>query len=486
MKKVLSGIGNTALTQVILRSVQLIVNALLARILLPTDYGVVAFANIVIELLYHMNSLGLQTALIQVEPLRQETKNTSATLAVMLAIGAFVVAQACAPLAGILLQSPESVDVVRVLAFTFLLNPLGFLPVALLTREMHFGRLRNAQVAGTILRAAVSVTLALNGWKYWSLVVGHLAGIACSSLMLALQNPMRWSAQIDRPEARRLLHIGVPLTLAALVTFGLMKADSFLIGTILGKESLGYYAIALTWATVTSTLMAEVVHLVLLPHFARLQSNPDALRAQLKRVLVPVGVFATAAAMSLFAVTDWFLMDILGKGTDRWLPASGVMRILCVYCVLRAFTETLDSPILAMGDTKLLLKSNLMAAAIAIALLPMAISWYGLFGAGVVTTIAYATQWSIFLPYLHRRLGFRVADVTRALAPIVVAGGVSVALASLVPTAGGSATRVLLAAARVAVVCVSLVAIHELLTRGRLLAEARAVLRALRSPEPAA
>jgi PST family polysaccharide transporter len=486
VKKVLSGIGNTALTQVILRSVQLVVNALLARILSPADYGVVAFANIVIELLYHMNSLGLQTALIQVEPLRQETKNTSATLAVLLAIGAFVVAQACAPLAGILLESPESVDVVRVLAFTFLLNPLGFLPVALLTRDMRFGRLRNAQVAGTIVRAAVSVTLAFNGWKYWSLVIGHLAGLVCTSLMLALQNPMRWSVQLDRGEARRLLTIGVPLTLAALVTFGLMKADSFLIGTMLGQDHLGYYAIALLWATVTSTLMAEVVHLVLLPHFARLQSNPDALRAQLKRVLVPIGVFASVAAMSLFAVTDWFLMDILGNGTDRWLPAGQVMRILCVYCVLRAITETLDSPILAMGDTKLLLKSNLLAAVIAIALLPLAISWWGLLGAGMVTTIAYATQWAVFLPYLHRRLGLRFGEVTRALAPIVVAGAASVALASLVPTEGGPGSRVLLAVARVAIVCVSLVAIHELLTRGRLWTEAKAVLRALRSPETAA
>jgi PST family polysaccharide transporter len=477
--------GNTALTQVILRAVQLAVNAILARELTPTDYGIVAFANVILELLYHMNSLGLSTALIQVDPLRQETKDTSATLNVLLGIVAFLLAQACAPLAGVLLDSHDSVAVVRTLAFAFLLYPLGFLQVSLLTREMRFGSLRKAQVSGTMVRAVVSVGMALTGWKYWSLAIGHLAGTVCQSLILVMSYPIRWKPSLDRAEVRRLLGIGIPLTVAALVTFGLMRADSLVIGTMLGQDTLGYYSVAFTWSTIVCLLLAEVVHQVLLPHFARMQSDPAALRAGLLRALAPVAIIASLMAASLFAVTDWFLIDVLGKGTDRWLPAGDVMRVLCVYSVLRAVTETLDSPVLALGDTKVFMKSNLFAAIIEIALLPLVIAWAGVFGAGLVVSVAYATQWLIFVPYLRARLNVTLRDLWRALAPVVAAACAAIALGSLVPM--DTEAQRLCAAARVTVVCTTMLAVHELLTRGLLLAEVRAVLRALRAPEaPAA
>lgn len=479
MKVVLAGIANTTLTKGMLVAIQFGVMTLLARELSEGDYGVVGFATVIISLLQRINSLSLPTALIQAKHLDQTVLDTGASLNLVVSVLAFLVAQACAPLAGILLESPEAVGVVRLLALQFLLAPAGFLQLAVLTREMKFGSLRRAFVTGNLVRGAVQVTLALTGWRYWSIAIGALAGFFVGQMILMIGTPMRWRFRIDRPTARQLLHVGVPLTLAGLVTFGLLNADNFVIGSMLGKDLLGQYTIAFIWATFSCTLLAEMVQSVLMPHFARLQGSPSAMRSTLLRALGPVACVAGLMAAGLFVLTDVLLIDVLGDGTDKWAPAADILRLLCAYSVVRAITETLANPILALGDSKTLLRANLYAAVAEILLLPLAVSWLGLMGAAIVVSVAYLTQWALYLPYLRARLEVTPRDLATTLLPVLVATAGSAACGWLVPLDGEH--RLVMAVVRGCVVVATFLVIHEVASRGRLLRFAGDAWRSVRS-----
>lgn len=459
-------------------AVQVITTIILARNLSAQDYGIVGFANVIMSFLGRVNSFGLPTAIIQRKTLDDTVLGTAVSLNILLSIVAFLLAQLAAPLAGWLLDSPASVTVVRVLAFGFLLTPIGFVSTCQLNREMRFGALRGPSVAGALVRGVVSVSTAVTGWSYWSLVAGNLAGSITANGVLQAIYPSKLRWNIDWPMARQLLAQGLPLTLTGLVTFALLNADNFFIGSIAGATLLGYYSIALNWSTFGATALQDVVHRVLFPKFSRMQDDLTAMREGFLRTLriVSFGSFFINAA--LFVVAEGFLFHVLGKGTDRWLPAAGALQILCGYGAIRASIETVANPVLALGDFKLLLRCNAAAAVLEISLLPLTLKHFGIEGVGLLVTVAYTSQCVFLFPYLHRRLGVNYTELLFILSPILLAALGGVALASMVSFGDALEWKVILL--KLTVHSAGFIIIHELLSRGAILGEIRQMWGSLR------
>ncbi|MEM4406656.1 MAG: lipopolysaccharide biosynthesis protein [Candidatus Methanomethylicaceae archaeon] len=477
MKDVLVNIGHTAIAKVMLMAVQLAVATLLARNLSAEDYGVFGFANVLMALLLRLKGMGLTQAVVRTPELEPRTSNTAATLNIVFSISAFLCAQASAPLVGHLLGSPASVPVVRVLAFGFLLSPLGFLPTCLLIREMRFGILRAPAVGAAVVRGIVAVALAVSGWKYWSLVIGDLMATLANNGVLHLIRsvPYRWT--LDREEIRRLLGYGVPLTLASLVTFVALNVDNFAIGAALGAGSLGFYTVAFTWATFVCTTLQEVVHSVLFPKFSEIQRDIGRMRQAYVRSLLLVGFSAALINGALFVVADDFLFHILGKGTARWLPAAQALRILCIYGVVRAMVETVGNPIMALGNTRLLLKATGLASLVEIGLIPFVVRAYEIEGVSLLVTFAYSSQCLFYVPFILKTLGVRWTALLKVIIPIAAALAMGVVAVFALPNMDSLAWKASLL--RLCVYLLTFLALHELLSKGGILGETRLIWRTL-------
>lgn len=477
MKDVLINIGHTAVAKVLLMATQFAVATLLARNLSAEDYGVFGFANVLMAFLLRLKGMGLTQAVVRTPQLEQHTLNTAATLNIVLSISAFLCAQASAPLAGYLLDSPASVPVVRVLALGFLLSPLGFLPTCILIREMRFGILRAPAVGAAVVRGIVAVALAVSGWKYWSLVISDLIATLANNGVLHLIRSVTYRWTLNREEIRRLLGYGVPLTLASLVTFVALNVDNFAIGAALGAGSLGFYTVAFTWATFVCATLQEVVHSVLFPKFSEIQRDIGRMRQAYLRSLLLVGFSAALVNGALFVVGNDFLFYILGKGTDRWLPAAKALRILCVYGVVRAMVETVGNPIMALGNTRLLLKANGLASLVEIGLIPFVVQVFGIEGVSLLVTFAYSSQCLFYVPFILKTLGVRWTALLKVIIPIAAALAMGVVAVFVLPNMDSLAWRASLL--RLCVYLVTFLALHELLSRGGILGETRLIWRTL-------
>jgi lipopolysaccharide exporter len=259
------------------------------------------------------------------------------------------VAMLAAPAAGWFLDEPAVSAAMRVLSLNFVIGALAFIPTTLLTRALDYRAISMAQILSTIASGIVAIGLALNGAGYWSIVLGNVAATLTLVVCMNIAYPHRVDFSFDVGHARSLAQYGLSLFGSGLVIFALFNADNFLIGLTGGADTLGYYTIAFSWGAMIAVTMSIVVNSVLFPTFSRIQFDRSQLRATYLTALHHISAVGILVNTTLFFIAPELLVVLLGRGTDKWLPALGALRVLCVYGISRVILEPLGSVIMAVG-----------------------------------------------------------------------------------------------------------------------------------------
>jgi len=452
-----------------------VASVILARNLEASDYGVVGFCLIVTGFLARFGDLGINSALVQRSEAGTDVLNTGFTVRLITGTGAFAAAFAAASLVPRLLDHPSGSAVIRVLSLTFVINSFALVPGCLLTRELRFGKLVLPQIASAVVSASVSIVLALSGFRFWSIVIGNLAANIASPLVLNLIRPTRIRLQMQPAVARELLHFGVQVFGSGLVIFTLFNADNFVIGSVLGATALGFYALAFNWGSMICSVLQETVHSVLFPTLSRVQKDPHTLKATYLRVLEVTTFVGFLANACLFVCAEEFLVLALGRGSTKWIPALGVLRILSVYGAVRVTLEPVGSVIMALGLPRLILRANLVAGAVELGLLYPVLVRFGIEGVGVLVTLAYGLQYVVYCRALRESLGLSLSEVWRAVRPALLCGMAIVALTTAVAGSGRQPTWSW-ALAEAAGCVGGYVLAYGMATRWKLLGEARSLI----------
>ena len=441
-----------------------------ARNLTPSDYGVVGFAGIIIGFLGQFSDMGVGNAVVRRPELHQNDLDTAFTLKIILGCGAFIIALLIAPYAHHLFEHPATGNVIRILALNFLVSSIGFVPQVILTREMNFRALVVPGVAGAVVQCFLVVTLVLLGWSFWSVILANVGATLASGIVLQLAKRFPVRLRFDWTVAQEYLRFGIPLFGSGVVGFLLFNLDNFLVGASMGSAQLGYYALAFTWGSFICGLFSSTVHGVLFPAFSAIQNDTVAVRRWYLKSVDQVAFIAVVANAALFANAHFFLVTFLGKGTSKWLPATLVLQILCVYGILRAVTEPLAPCLVACGRTTTILCSNLLAGAVEVVLLLLALRSGRIEMVAGAVLIAYASQAMVYLPFLRREFSVGLGDLIVKIWPVIPAFCMGWMITVLLPSSFGVTfitlgIRGLLTAAVVALT-------HGLLSRFRCFHEA--------------
>jgi O-antigen/teichoic acid export membrane protein len=403
-------------------SLQAATSVVLARYLLPRDYGIVGYAAIFVAFLARFNDLGLGSALVQRKELDAHAANTAWTLRVVLGAAAFCLAFPVSRLAAVGFGDPVVSTVLVVLSLDFLISSIGFIPSSLMVRALDYRRWIQPLIAGAVVRTAVACWLAVHGFSFWSIVIAGLASSITQAAYFVCLDHRKLEFQWDKAIARELLRFGVPLFSSGLLVFALFNADNFIVGAVSGAVVLGYYALAFNWGAMLCSLVSELVHSVLFPTFARMQHDRERLRQGYLRVLEQLSALGVLVYVGLFCCAREFLVIVLGRGGGKWLPACHALQILCIYGVVRLMLEPLGNVLVATGRTRLLFRANLIAACCEIVLLYPALVLGGINAVAVVVTISYGVQWLVYWPVIRKDLNVDITDLKRVLFPAFAAG----------------------------------------------------------------
>ncbi len=416
LKKITTrNISYNAVATILLAGVQFLTNVVLARILTPADYGIVGFANIFIAFMMQFGDFGINNALIQQKELNDSTLNTAVTLKALLSGLIFVLLLVGAPLALYFVDRPEIVTVIRLLSLNFLFSVGSFLPQVLLTRKLDYRKLAIPGTVSVIIGSTLAISMAYSGFGFWSMTANSITVAFITALGLNLLCPFPLSFQFDSAVAKRLLRFGSSVLIPGVIVFIIFNTDNFVIGTMRGEEQLGYYALAFSWGSMVCTQLATLFHKVLFPTFARLQHDLPAMKKAYLTSVRYIAFLALPVNAFLLVYGREFLMYVLGRGTERWLPALLAFQILCVYGIFRAILEPLGNVIFGIGKPELCLKAIILVAAIELGLLYPAITSFGITGVAIAVTISYLSQYFVYLPIMKQELNVEGIDLLREI-----------------------------------------------------------------------
>lgn len=331
----------------------------LARILLPSDYGLMAMATVVTNLALLIRDQGTSAAIIQKEELSHYTINTvfwfNLIVGLTIALGIVL----CSPLIASYFVHNELVPILIALALIFPISSASISHQALLERESKFKKLAYIEVISSLLAMVVALIAALYGAGVYSLVLQAIVMTLLSSVQLWMVSSWRPKGKPSWGELRSLLPFTGHMTAFQLITYFFRNADSMVIGRVLGAASLGIYSMAYKVMLLPVQNITWASSRALLPIMSRQQNSIDEMG---KLYLKTIGfiAFLTAPLMALiFALREPFVEIAFGH---QWLQAASVLAWLTPVGFMQSLSSTTGTVFMAQGKTRQLMWLSLMSA----------------------------------------------------------------------------------------------------------------------------
>ena len=408
----------------------------LARLLVPEDYGIYAAALVALSALLSMNELGVSLAIVRRPGDVSRIAPTVKTLALGFSCLLWVLMFAAAPHVAAAVGSPEAANVLRVLTLSVLIDAMTAVPAALMTRDFMQKERLIVDTAGFIVGSITAIGLALAGFGVWALVWSALLGNVVNAAFILHYSPDRHPFGFRRDVARELLAFGLPLALASLVIMGLLNIDYVVIGAQLGAVQLGFYLLAFNLASWPVNMFSAPARRVSLPLFARLHAGETDASEAFVPVCTLLLLVTLPACLVLAALARPIVQIVYG---DTWLPAASVLPWLMVLALVRVIGELVYDFLVALGSSRSNLSLQVVwLTALAIAL-PIAarrggIEAVAMAHAGVAVGIVVPT-YAIVLHRAGVSLRAVASQVLRPLVATVAGGVVAVGVALLIPDA---------------------------------------------------
>lgn len=330
----------------------------LARILVPADFGLLAIGLLAINSMGIFRDLGFGATLIYKKDDSDHTAaNTAFILLPLVASALFLIAYFSAPYIAVFFNNAAVEPIVQVLALTFVVSSCGTVPSMLLEKELEFKKKVVPETVPAIGSAFVAIWMAVNGYGVWSLVYGQIVSAILTAGLIWLVSSWRPTFKFDRKIANILFDYGKHIMGASIIIFLVTNIDDAIVGKFLGMEALGFYTLAYTISNLPATQITNLVGRVMFPLYAKLQDDQNALRSAYLKTLQYVSMLSIPAAFGIFVIAPNFVSVVIG---DKWLPAVPAMRILCIYGLFRSLNGTLGPMFQATGNPKVLENTALL------------------------------------------------------------------------------------------------------------------------------
>lgn len=455
-RRTVRGGALTVGSEVIKQAFWLVSTVVLARLLSPSDNGLIAMAVVLTGFINMFTDLGLSAATIQRAQINHQQASTLFWINVATSIGLALITAASAPLVAAFYGDPRLLPITLVLATGFVLGGLTVQHKALLKRQMRFNILIRIDIASAAFSTMMGIAAAFAGFGYWSLVVIKLSGAPIEIIATYLAVRWRPGRPVWGDSVRSLVVFGGNLTGYRIVNYLVRNVDNLLIGRFYGPLQLGLYAKAYALLLLPLQRINVPVGSVAIPTLSRLVDQPERYRQAYINIQSKVCLATMPLVAFMVATSDWLVLVLLGP---QWVDAGTIFAWLGVSGLIEPFAFTTIWLFLTQNRTRQqfywgLISSSLMISSMLVGLpwgpVGVAMSygivslcirmpilfWYVGREGHVLTRHLYASLWPfacIVSAVLLSIYGFRqLVGAINPLAGLIVAGSITALMTLLV------------------------------------------------------
>jgi len=424
------------------RGIGLASTIILARVLMPTDFGVVAMAMGVVALLELFAQFGVGEALIQRRDVDRAHYDTAWTFNVLLgcAIGTALLALAWP--ASIFYQHPSLVSVLVVLAAAPVIQGLENIGLIAFRRDLNFKADFLITTCKRLILFAITVSLALLLRSYWALVIGIVAGRALGVVLSYFVQSYR--PRFSLAARSELFGFSKWVLGTNMLAFALQRCSDVVVGRLLGARALGLYNVGAEIATLPTSELIAPINRAVFPGFAKIAGDRPALRREYFTFIGFIALIGIPAAVGLASVAPIVVALVLGP---NWLEAIPIVSIIALAGAVQLLQTTNYAVYLAVGRPSRQVVTLLVQITVLVPAMTYLASSNGIIGA----TYAFALCWTVSLPValtlVLREIDGRISEFAREVwRPVVAASAMYVALQYFHPGGESRTTAQLLTA----------------------------------------
>lgn len=406
------------------KGIQFIVTIVLARLLLPEEFGLIVLVTIFIAVASVFVQSGFNTALVQKKKVDEVDFSSVFHLSLVVASILYIVLFFIAPILAKFFDEPELVSVIRIISLTLFFGAFNSIQLAVISRNMHFKKLFVCSLGAVIISGIVGIVMAYVGLGVWSIVGQQLANQVTVTIILWFTVKWRPKLIFSMKRISGLFSFGWKLLASELLHTLYNNLTSLVIGKLFSPTTLGFYNRGEQFPNFIVSNIDGSIQSVMLPTLSSLQENKQRVKEIVRRSIVTSSFIIFPMMVGLAVIAEPFIKIVL---TEKWLPAAPFLQIFCIsYGLWPIHTANLQA-INAIGRSDVFLKLEVIKKILGLVVLGISIPFgvyamaLGVFISSVISTFINAYPNLKFINYSFQE---QWKDIIPSLLLSVVMGGV--------------------------------------------------------------
>nr|NQU90815.1 MOP flippase family protein [Bacteroidota bacterium] len=396
------GIKWSALSQASKQGTQLLTTVILARLLAPSDFGLLGMAMVVIGFIEIFKDLGTTAAIIQKKELSEVLLSSIFWVNVGFGILAMTVLFFGAPLVGLFYRESGVVAILRVLSLSFFISSLSILQQALLQRSLAFQTLAKVEISTVVCGAVVGIALAWYGAGVWSLVLQSLTTVSITTIFLWLSSSWKPQLVFHWSEVRSISGFSLNLVGFNIFNYFIRNADYLLIGRYLGAQNLGYYTLAYRILLFPLQNISALIGRVMYPVLSKFQDDHRRFASAYLKMTAIIALISFPLMAGASSLARPFVVTVFG---NNWLPVVPLIMIFALVGMTQSIGTTVGLIYKVNGRTDWMFYWGIASGTLVILAFLVGLRW-GILGVAAAYVIA-----SFLLLYPNYSIPFRLVDL---------------------------------------------------------------------------
>lgn len=412
-QKSINGMIWTATERLSLQAVQLLISVILARLLEPSEFGLIGMLAIFQAVAQSVQDSGFGSALIQKKNADQTDASSVFFFNLLVGILIAILFSLSAPLIGHFFGEPILVPLTRVLSLNFIINGFSLVQVSMLTKKLDFKSQMKVSLLAAVASGVIGVVLAQQGFGVWALVGQMLSSNLLKAFFLWFFNSWRPSLIFSMTSLKSMFSFGSRLLVSGLINTFFSNLYNAFIGRVFSATELGYYSKASTFeaaaAQATTASMSKVIYPALAPY----QDDNTVLKKAYRKAIRLAAFLQFPLMIGLWSVADPAFRLLL---TDKWAPSIPYFQIMCFIGLFYPLHALNLNILQVKGRSDLFLRLEVIKKSLTVLVMVITYRW------GIIALL-YGTLFNSVISYIlnssynHRLIGYRQAEQIRDIAP---------------------------------------------------------------------
>lgn len=401
-KKTVKGITWTVISQISRLLINLVVTAILARLLDPDDFGLIAMVVVFTSFFWLFNDMGLSSAVIHKREVNNEELSSAFWVNLLEGLIVTVIFVALAPVIAGFYEKSILKPMVMVLSVTFAISSAGMIQQAIFSIKMDFRKLAIIEITASASGGVTAIVMAATGFGVWSLVAQSLVLCFVLAALLFFLSDWKPSFIMKWKPIKGFLGYGLPLMGFNFLNYFSRNLDNLLIGKYLGSVQLGYYDVAYKSLLFPLQNISTVIGKVMFPALTHLEEDKDRIRSAYTLATRYVALITFPLMAGIAILAPQIVLVVLGP---KWERAIFLMRVLALVGAFQSLTYTVGWLYLSQGKTKIMFIFGSISIIFYAGSFIIGLNWE-VEGVAVAYAIAYTV---LFYPYFA--IPFRFIDM---------------------------------------------------------------------------